>query len=259
MKPLAPIGPNGEAVIDLLVSDGVAAGFGRIVLVLHPETGPAVRYHVERCWPDWLAVTFTEQRLPLGTVHAVLAPHHTVGADRSFTVCNADDIYGEAAMRLLADQLEKSNGEHVLIGYPLRATVATDDPVTRGICVVGQDGHLTALTERRQVARSDDGATFTAGDGLQPASLPGDLPTSVNLWGFRPAIWTVFSSAMEASALDEEELLAEVAAGGEPPRRRYYCPRWWPTWWAAGPACRFVSSPPTPSWSASPTPPTFRW
>ena len=40
------MGPGGEAVIDLLVGDAVAAGFGDIVLVLHPETGPAIRYHV---------------------------------------------------------------------------------------------------------------------------------------------------------------------------------------------------------------------
>ena len=57
-KPLAPIGTNGEAVIDLLVSDAVSAGFGPIVLVLHPETAPALRYHVERCWPSSVAVDF---------------------------------------------------------------------------------------------------------------------------------------------------------------------------------------------------------
>jgi MobA-like NTP transferase domain len=223
-KPLAPIGPNGEAVIDLLVSDAVAAGFGQIVLVLHPETGPAIRYHVERCWPDSLAVTSVEQRLPLGTVHAVLAARQAVGPDRSFAVCNADDVYGEAAMRLLAGHLDTSNGEHVLIGYPLRSTVATDDPVTRGICVVGPDGHLTALAERRQVARSGQGTTFVAGDGLQPATLSGDLPTSVNLWGFQPDIWTVFTSAMDASALNEEALLASVAAGNEPPKAEVLLP-----------------------------------
>ncbi len=78
-KPLAPIGPNGEAVIDLLVSDAVAAGFGQIVLVLHPESGPAVRYHVERCWPKSVDVAFAEQRVPLGTVHAVLAAKGAAG------------------------------------------------------------------------------------------------------------------------------------------------------------------------------------
>ena len=104
-KPLAPIGPNGEAVIDLLVSDAVAAGFGRIVLVLHPETGPAIRYHVERCWPASVDVHFAEQRLPLGTVHAVLAARAALEEGVSFAVSNADDIYGEKAMGLLVDQL----------------------------------------------------------------------------------------------------------------------------------------------------------
>ena len=51
-KPLAPVGPHGEAVIDLVASDALAAGFGTIVLVLGPSTGPAIRYHVERTWPS---------------------------------------------------------------------------------------------------------------------------------------------------------------------------------------------------------------
>ena len=50
-KPLAPVGPHGEAVIDLVASDAIAAGFGTIVLVLGPSTGPAIRYHVEHTWP----------------------------------------------------------------------------------------------------------------------------------------------------------------------------------------------------------------
>jgi hypothetical protein len=222
-KPLAPIGPNGEAVIDLLVSDAVAAGFGRIVLVLHPETGPAVRYHVEQCWPESVEVAFAEQRLPLGTVHAVLAAKEAVGTDRAFAVSNADDVYGEVAMGLLARQLAGVSGEHVLIGYHLRATVATDDPVTRGICEVGDDGYLTALTERRQVTRHG-GDRFTAEDGLPPHELGGDLPASVNLWGFQPAIWPVLESAMDASGIDEHALLAAAAAGGEVPKSEVLLP-----------------------------------
>jgi hypothetical protein len=92
--------------------------------------------------------------------------------------------------------------------------VATDDPVTRGICEVNPSGHLVALTERRKVARQADGMSFRSGDGVEPALLSGDLPTSVNLWGFQPAIWDVFESAMDASGLDEEALIAEAATGG---------------------------------------------
>jgi MobA-like NTP transferase domain len=217
-KPLAPIGPNGEAVIDLLVSDAVAAGFGQIVLVLHPESGPAIRYHVERCWPKSLEVAFAEQPLPLGTVHAVLAAKDDLGTDRPFAVSNADDVYGESAMGQLADHLSSARDEHVLVGYRLAATVATDDPVTRGICEVDERGYLVALTERRQVIRHDHGKTLTSEAGGEPVALDPESPTSVNLWGFRPAMWDVLQSAMDASGIDQEALMASAAAGGEVPK-----------------------------------------
>jgi MobA-like NTP transferase domain len=223
-KPLAPIGPNGEAVIDLLVSDAMASGFGQVVLVLHPETGPAIRYHVEQCWPRDVAVAVAEQRLPLGTVHAVLAARRALATDRPFAVANADDVYGEVAMGLLAAHLDAGTTEHALVGYQLRATVTTDDPVTRGICVVDDHGYLVGLTERRQVSRHGPGRDLTSDDGLEPVSLDGGLPTSVNLWGFQPDIWDVLTTAMDASGLDEDALLASVAAGGEVPKAEVLLP-----------------------------------
>ena len=77
------------------------------------ETGLAIRYHVEQCWPASVEVAVAEQRLPLGTVHAVLAARGALETDRSFAVSNADDVYGEAAT---ATQLATDNGEHALIG-----------------------------------------------------------------------------------------------------------------------------------------------
>jgi CTP:molybdopterin cytidylyltransferase MocA len=213
-KPLAPIGPNGEPVIDLLASDAISAGFGHIILVLNPETGPAIRYHVEQCWPAAVEVSFTEQQRPLGTVHAVIAAQDAVGSDRSFAVSNADDVYSEVSMGLLADQLDSGRDEHALIGYRLRSTVATGDPVTRGICEVDDRGYLVALTERRKIVRQDNGETFNSADGIDPVTLDGDLPTSVNLWGFQPDIWEVLQSAMEASGLDGGASSGAAASGG---------------------------------------------
>jgi hypothetical protein len=223
-KPLAPIGPHGEAVIDLLASDGMAAGFGGIVLVLHPETGPAIRYHVERCWPGSVPVAFSEQRLPLGTVHAVLAARGNLDAGRAFAMANADDTYGVTAMRLLADRLSGESGEHALVAYGLRSTVATDEPVTRGVCQVDGSEHLVGITERRQVTRVDGGDHFVSLDGTQPDKLSGDTLVSVNLWGFQPAIWAGFDQAMEASGLDEEALLADQAAGVAIPKSEVLVP-----------------------------------
>ena len=223
-KPLAPIGPHGEAVLDLLVSDAVRAGFGRIVLVLHPESGPAIRYHVEQTWPDAVDVAFAEQRLPLGTVHAVLAAESALEPGTAFGVSNADDVYGQEAMGMLADQLRSGADEHVLVGFALASTVATDDPVTRGICTVGPDGLLVSLDERRQVHRTGDPGGFASDDGLEPKVLAGDSPSSVNLWGFQVGIWDVFHRAMDGSGLDEEALLARVAAGGEMPKAEVLLP-----------------------------------
>jgi len=223
-KPLAPIGPRGEAVLDLLVADAVRAGFGRIVLVLHPESGPSIRYHVEQCWPAAIEVGFAEQRLPLGTVHAVLAGEPAVEPGSAFGVSNADDVYGQVAMGMLTDQLRADAGEHVLVGFALRSTVATPDPVTRGICTVGPDGLLVSLDERRQVHLIGDTGDLASDDGLEPKELSGDLPASVNLRGFQAGIWDVLHTAMDASGLDEEALLAGVAAGGEVPKAEVLLP-----------------------------------
>jgi hypothetical protein len=194
-KPLAPVGLHGEAVIDLNAGDATRAGFGRIVLILGPATGPAITYHVEKTWPSSVPVTLAHQGLPLGTVHAVLAARAAVGG-LPFAVINADDIYGVENLARLAEHLA-STDDHALVAYSLRHTVVTADPVTRGMCQTDGDGWLTGLVERRSVVRHDDG-TFSADDGLEPKVIPGDTPISMNLWGFTPAIWPFLEEALHA-------------------------------------------------------------
>ena len=93
-----------------MASDALAAGFGSIVLVLGPATGPAIRYHVTRTWPSHVDVRFALQEAPLGTVHAVLSASDHVG-DTPYGVGNADDIYGRAASSLLAAHLTSPDAD----------------------------------------------------------------------------------------------------------------------------------------------------
>jgi hypothetical protein len=195
-KPLAPLGLHGEAVIDLTASDALRAGFGPVVLVLGPQTGPAIEYHVGRAWPPSVAVSSARQEVPLGTAHALLCAHPQIG-DRSFGVVNADDVYGTPAFETLVHHLRSGAEEHALVGFPLRDSVSTDDPVTRGICEASDDGLLVRITERKQVTRVKVD-TFRAADGKEPENLDPDGPVSMNLWGFRPAIWPVLESAVTA-------------------------------------------------------------
>ena len=227
-KPLAPVGPGGEAVIDLVAGDAVAAGFATIVLVVSPVTGPAIRYHVEHRWPGDLDVAFATQESPLGTVHAVLAAHDHLRGGVGFGVANADDLYGAGALALLVERLGSDPEPDTVIAYRLRHAIVGDSPVTRGICAVDADGRLSAIDERRAVRALGDGR-FVAEDGRAPAELDGDTLVSMNLWGFGPAMLATFERAMaEARDASEEAevLLPEVvgrALGGA----------------AGGPAARF--------------------
>lgn len=230
-KPLAPLGVHGEAIIDLTGSDAFAAGFSRIVLVVGPSTSPALRYHVRRTWPAWADTVAAEQPVPLGTAHAVLCARELVG-NGPFAVVNADDVYGVAPLRLLAETL--ASGVNAMVAFALAETVLTDEPVTRGVCITDAAGKLSGLAERRKVTRHEDG-TFTAGDGLEPAQLDGGVLVSMNLWGFQPEIWGLLEEAVtrahpeiapdgsiidpgQGFANDDEILLPEVV--GEAVRSR---------------------------------------
>jgi CTP:molybdopterin cytidylyltransferase MocA len=213
VKPLAPVGPHGEAVIDLVASDARAAGFGTIVLVLGPSTGPAIRYHVEQRWPDGVDVRFVLQPVPLGTVHAVLCAAEYVGGV-PYGVANADDVYGIAGCELLAAHLCEDLEANALVGYRLADAVIGPSPVTRGICRVDPDGRLLGVDERRLVTPTPDGG-FVSSDGREPTSLSPDARVSMNLWGFTSAFHKMLEAAIAAAVDASEEaevLLPEVVA-----------------------------------------------
>jgi GTP:adenosylcobinamide-phosphate guanylyltransferase len=212
-KPLAPIGLHGDAVIDLVASDALAAGFGTIVLVLGPSTGPAIRYHVEHTWPAAVDVHFALQPAPLGTVHAVLCASEFVG-ETPYGVCNADDVYGTFGCAMLASHLAGDGGTNALVGYRLADAIVGFSPVTRGICRVDDDGRLLGVDERRQVRATPDGG-YVSDDGREPANLSPDARVSMNLWGFNPAFHKTLQTAMDAATDASEEaevLLPEVVA-----------------------------------------------
>jgi hypothetical protein len=197
-----------------VASDALAAGFGTIVLVLGPVTGPAIRYHVARTWPSQVDVRFALQEAPLGTVHAVLCASDHVG-DAPYGVGNADDIYGQAPTALLAAHLRGPGPTNALVGFRLADAVIGHEPVTRGICRVGADGQLLGVDERRKVTAAP-GGFYTSADGHQPSEISPEARVSMNLWGFTPAFHLTLRAAMEAATGASEEaeiLLPEVVAG----------------------------------------------
>ncbi|MCK4176249.1 nucleotidyltransferase family protein [Aciditerrimonas ferrireducens] len=214
VKPLAPLGLHGEAVVDLTVGDARAAGIDEVVAVLGPRTGPAIAYHLARTWPADLTVHQVLQPVPLGTAHALLCARPVLG-ERPFVVVNGDDVYGPDALALVVDHLRRGPAEHALVAYDLARSLVGDGPVTRGTVQVAEDGLLAWIDERRQVRRRPDGR-FEAADGREPAELDPSTPVSVNLFGCTPAIWPAVAEAV-AEVHPQVRPDGSLPADAEPP------------------------------------------
>jgi hypothetical protein len=209
-KQLAPVGVNGEAVIDLIASDAFDGGFDHVVIVINPDTGPQIRDHIAAVWPSDRRVSFATQERPLGTVNAVLSAIDVVDPDASFAVSNADDLYGRDAMIALGRHLHDS-GSNCLVGFRLDRALVGDQPVTRGVCKV-HNGNLMSIVERHHVHLVD--GEYIADDGLQPRLLHPETRVSMNLWGFEPTMWEIFQKAMvDSEASEESEVLLPTAVG----------------------------------------------
>lgn len=193
VKQLAPVGPHGEGVIDLLASDAYASGFEDIVIVVNPDSGPEIAEHVAGHWPKGRRVSFTTQNELRGTVDAVLAAEANLDLSKPFGVSNADDLYGRESFRLLGRYLASSEGQ-CLVGFELEKALVGELPVSRGTCVV-VNGHLTEIVERKNVRATLEG--FVADDGLEPKTLHPHTTVSMNLWGFQPTVFPLMHEAVE--------------------------------------------------------------
>lgn len=222
LKQLAPVGPNGEAIMDYTVGSAARAGFDEVVLIVREEVQEELLDHIREHWAPGLRVTPVVQGPIAGTAQAVAsaAPHIT----GPFGVANADDLYGDDGFTTLASQLRSlgsfgegggepgrldpaggdpghltTSGEHVIVAYRLADTIIGDGSVTRGICRVDETGHLRELVEHTVCQLHDGlflGRPLGAGGDFPGTELTGDEETSMNLWGFDPQIFDHLEAAL---------------------------------------------------------------
>ena len=203
IKQLAAVGPNGEAIVDVLLARAAACGYDDALIVIRREIHAEVVDHFAKR-PPALPSRYVHQSVPpgrdkpLGTADAVLQCRAAI--DSPFVVVNADDLYPQQAFALLADHLSSSD-EHGLVGFRLRHTVISDRPVSRALLSFDETQHLVAIDERR---------------AIEPATVPGNPWVSMNMWGFQPSIMEDLADAVArflALGTGDEVLLPDVAAG----------------------------------------------
>jgi dTDP-glucose pyrophosphorylase len=208
LKQLAPVGPNGESIMEYSLFDALKGGAGRVVLVVRPEHRQAfdekfvdrlksrceVRYALQtldRFVPSEYGAV--DRPKPWGTAHALLCARDEV--DGPFAVINADDFYGPTALAAMFEYLEKlSSGSPLkaaMVGYPLRNTLSDFGAVSRGVCELTAEGKLARVVERHKITRAGEGGSFVDEQGVTHETT-GDETVSMNLWGFPREILDMF-------------------------------------------------------------------
>ena len=233
IKQLEPIGPNGELIIDYSVHDAVQAGFRRVVFIIRRDIYDDFRTAISdrlkrRLAPMGIRLEYVFQETdclpagrekPWGTGHALLACHGLL--DGPFTVINADDYYGKhafiQAQSFMREYSPKEPEEYGMIGFALKNTLSEAGGVTRGLCVMDNNGHLVSIRETRGIIKTPQGAVVRAGSGLE--ALDGDQMVSMNMWMLTPAFLEELRTGFadfRASAKDplhDEYLLPDIIGG----------------------------------------------
>lgn len=197
LKQIAPIGRNGEILLEYSVYDAVKAGFNKVVFVIKHAIEKDFRAVTEKRIEkmvkteyvfqetDSLPEGFTcpaDREKPWGTAQAVLCCKDVV--NEPFAVINADDYYGKTAFAKIAEFLKNNTDDYCMVGFRLVNTLTDNGYVSRGVCET-ENGILKSVTERTKIVdckyTEDDGKTWTA--------LAPDTVVSMNLWGFTPDLF----------------------------------------------------------------------
>ena len=186
LKQIAPIGPNGEVLLDFSIYDAKEAGFNKAVFIIKKAiekdfkecVGKRIEKMIDVSYvfqetdkipEEFLALSKREK--PWGTGHAILCAKDEVTTP--FAVINADDYYGKEAFTLMHDHLV-NNKEICMIGYKLANTLTENGTVSRGVCDI-ENGCLKSVTEHTALDKN--------------SGLPDNTIVSMNMWGFSPEIF----------------------------------------------------------------------
>jgi len=218
-KQVDRIGPDGEILMQYSVYDAIKAGFNKIVLVIKPEykqllkdifsdyIASGIEFHFVyqdfSSIPEFYKIP-TERTKPFGTVHALLCAKEVI--NEPFSVINADDFYGSEAFIQMHGALQNIKDKNaVMVAYKLKNTVSENGTVTRGICNV-QNEKLFSIVETHGIATDTAGNIFN-GQG----HLDGDLPISMNMWGFSPSIFEKLDASFKKflTNINEGDIKAE--------------------------------------------------
>ena len=221
IKQLAPVGPNGEIIMDYSIYDAIEAGFDKVVFVIRKDLekdfkeviGNRIEKYVDVAYayqevddiPEKYSKKFAGRTKPWGTGQAILCCKDVV--DSPFLVINADDYYGKEAYReayrYLTEIKNADNIEICMVGFVLKNTLSENGGVTRGLCEVDENGMLTRIVETQNIEK-DGGSNAVIRSEEGDRVIDAQSPVSMNMWGLRPGFFDILESRFD-TFLDETQ------------------------------------------------------
>jgi dTDP-glucose pyrophosphorylase len=208
LKQIDPMGPSDETLIEYSVYDAIRAGFGKVVFIIRKDFADAFKDVVGSTFEGKIEVDYAYQELddlpegfsvpegrdkPWGTGQAVLACKDVV--DTPFCVQNADDFYGTAAYKSIAEELTSlavDSTDSCMVGFETQNTLSPNGSVSRGICDV-EDGNLVSVVERLKIIRNEAGQVQDVAEE-PPFNMTGTEICSMNFWGFTPKFFDALNA-----------------------------------------------------------------
>mgnify|MGYP003445724678 CR=1 FL=1 len=214
IKQLAPVGPNGEIIMDYSIYDAIEAGFNKVVFVIRKDLEKDFKEVIGNRMEKIVKVEYAFQEIddipspfqtkyagrtkPWGTGQAILCCKALV--NEPFLVINADDYYGkEAYVNAYNHLINAKEDEHKasisMVGFVLGNTLSDNGGVTRGICKVDDNQMLTDIVETKNIIKTESGAAIRAEEGEQ--SLDVNSHVSMNMWGLLPGFFDVLEQGFQ--------------------------------------------------------------
>lgn len=201
IKQLAPIGPNGEIIMDYSIHDALEAGFNKVVFIIRKDLEKEFREVIGNRIEKIVKVEYAFQEVndlpegytcpenrkkPWGTGQAVLSTKGLV--HEPFIVINADDYYGKEGFRKIHEYMvtemdeESEKYDICMGGFILANTLSENGGVTRGVCQLDENGTLKEVIETYEIEMKEDGLHAADYDG-NPVEVKADQHVSMNMWG----------------------------------------------------------------------------
>lgn len=240
-------GTKGEIIIDYSIYDAVEAGFNKIIFIIRKEIeedfkevigdriekslnkkGVEVAYAFQELEKLPKGFDIPEGRIkPWGTGHAVLCAKKEI--DAPFVIINADDYYGKDAFvklhEFLIENYEKNQKSETYIlamaGFILKNTISENGTVTRGVCIVDNEGKVKEVIETSGIKASDEDKNKIICDNPEVSKwIEPDSKVSMNMWAGYPEFleyleedFKRFLQDDSSDALKKEHLLPIIVDG----------------------------------------------